>query len=534
MNLFHNRARYRVRQTTEKDIWTRWWSDHIWQRYALSLVCVGLTSLIGTFTQRYLSSVNLLMLYLLNVVLVALYLGRGPSILASVVGILAFDFLFVPPHRTLAFTDAGYLLTFIVHLVVGLVISTMTSQAREQALSARQREAETAALYALSRDLAVIEDVEAIIQAIVTHTGETFNRTVVVLLPDEESPQTLIAHPECPEFVLDDLEMSAAAQVFNSGASAGCGTNMFPNAQAYYLPLKTARGMVGVLGVKADRSAEPLTANERRLLETFASQSALALERAQLAKATHQLQVLQVTERLQSALLSSISHDLRTPLVTITGALSTLDEDEAILDDATRRNIVRTARDESERLNRLVENLLNMTRLEADALYLAFQSGDVEDAIGSALEQLGRRLQDRTISVTIPDTLPLVPMDFVLIVQALVNIVDNALKYSPPDTPVEISARRLDTEVQIQVRDRGVGIPPDDLEHVFDKFYRVHRPDSTTGTGLGLAIAKGIVEAHGGRIWAENHPEGGTVITLTLPAGPEKPRRRTKRTGRKR
>jgi two-component system sensor histidine kinase KdpD len=241
-----------------------------------------------------------------------------------------------------------------------------------------------------------------------------------------------------------------------------------------------------------------------------------------LAEATRQLQVLQVTERLQSALLNSISHDLRTPLVTVTGALSTLDEDEALLDVVTRRNIVRTAREESERLNRLVENLLNMSRIEAGALHVTRQSGDVEDAIGSALEQLGRRLQDRAVSIAIPDKLPLLPMDFVLIVQALVNIVDNALKYSPADTPVEICARRIETEVQIQVMDRGIGVPPDDLEHIFDKFYRVHRPDSVTGTGLGLAIAKGIVEAHGGRIWAESCPEGGTIITLTLPTEPDK------------
>lgn len=513
-------------------MWTKWRLDRAWQRYALSLVFVVLVSLIGTVTQRYLSFTNLLMLYLLNVVLVALYLGRGPSILASVVGVLAFDLFFVPPHLRLAVTDAGYLLTCVVYLIVGLVVSTMTSQAREQARSARRREAETAALYALSRDLAVIEDLQAIIEAVVTHTAQTFGRTVVVLLPNEESPPTLIAHPEHHGFTLDDLEATTAAQVFSSGVPAGCGTNTFPDAQAYYLPLKTARGMVGVLGAKAERSAEPLTADEQRLLETFASQSALAIERAQLAEAARQLQVLQVMERLQSALLNSISHDLRTPLVTITGALSTLDEDEAILDEATRRNIVRTAREESERLNRLVENLLNMTRLEADALCITQQSGDVEDAIGSALEQLGRRLQDRAVSITIPDKLPLVPMDFVLIVQALVNIVDNALKYSSPDTPVEIDARRLDTEVEIRVRDYGVGIPPEDLEHVFDKFYRVRRPDSTTGTGLGLAIAKGIIEAHGGRIWAENCPDGGTIVTLTLPAGPEKPRRR-KRTSRK-
>jgi len=444
------------------------------------------------------------------------------SALASVVGILAFDFFFVPPHLRLAFTDAGYLLTFLMHLVVGLVVSTLTSQAREQAWSARQREAETLALYALSRDLAVIEDLQAIIQAIIVHTGQTFNRTVIVLLPDEESPQTLIAHPQRQEFTLDNLEVTAAVQVFSSEAPAGRGTNTLPDAQAYYLPLKTARGMVGVLGVKAERSAEPLTTNEQRLLETFASQSALAIERAQLAEATRQLQVLQVTERLQSALLNSISHDLRTPLVTVTGALSTLDEDEALLDVVTRRNIVRTAREESERLNRLVENLLNMSRIEAGALHVTRQSGDVEDAIGSALEQLGRRLQDRAVSIAIPDKLPLLPMDFVLIVQALVNIVDNALKYSPADTPVEICARRIETEVQIQVMDRGIGVPPDDLEHIFDKFYRVHRPDSVTGTGLGLAIAKGIVEAHGGRIWAESCPEGGTIITLTLPTEPDK------------
>jgi two-component system sensor histidine kinase KdpD len=226
---------------------------------------------------------------------------------------------------------------------------------------------------------------------------------------------------------------------------------------------------------------------------------------------------LQATEKLQTALLNSISHDLRTPLVSITGALSSLRESTLILDQEARSSLLETAYEEAERLNRLVSNLLNMTRLEAGAIHLRREPCDIQDAIGAALEQLEERLAKRQVKVNLPPDLSLVAMDFTLFGQALVNLLDNADKYSPADTPIEVNVSQTSDTVIIEVRDRGIGIPPEDLERVFDKFYRVQRPESVSGTGLGLSICKGIVEAHDGTIQASNRPGGGTIITINLP-----------------
>jgi two-component system sensor histidine kinase KdpD len=283
----------------------------------------------------------------------------------------------------------------------------------------------------------------------------------------------------------------------------------------------TARGVVGVMGVKPPDPESHLTPDQRNLLDAFGSLAALAVERAQLSEAARQAQLLQTTDalllRLQAALLNSISHDLRTPLVSITGALSSLESDGDQLDAATKRSMIETARGEAERLNRLVSNLLDMTRLESGTMKVVKEPAEIQDAIGAALEQFSGRLGQRPVAVRLADTLPLVPMDFVLIVRVLVNVIDNALKYSPPDAPIEITARQTGGSVEIQVADRGLGIPADDLPRIFDKFYRVQRSGSIAGTGLGLSICKGMVEAHGGSIRAEGRPGGGTSVTLALP-----------------
>jgi len=275
--------------------------------------------------------------------------------------------------------------------------------------------------------------------------------------------------------------------------------------------------VVRVDGIKPSNPIANLTAEQYRLLESFVNQAALAIERAQLAEQARQSQLLQATEKLQTALLNSISHDLRTPLVSITGALSSLREDGVALDDATRRNLIDTASGEAERLNHLVGNLLDMTRVEAGAMRVAQEPCDVQDAIGSALERLESLLKGRAVNVALPANLPLVSMDFVLIVQVLVNLLDNAAKYSTPGTTIDVSARVANAHLEIAIADRGVGIPPEDLSRVFDKFYRVQRPDGVIGTGLGLAICKGIVEAHHGNIQAKNRQGGGTIVVLRLP-----------------
>jgi two-component system sensor histidine kinase KdpD len=502
-----------------------------WIQYLRSVALVVAATLVGLPIYGLIAATNLVMVYLAAVLIAAVYLGRGPSILASLLSVLAFNFFFTEPRLTFVVHDPQYLLTFLGLLVVGLVISALAARVREQARAALEREAQTLALYALSRDLAAAGDLDGIAQAVIRHIAETFGREAVILLPEGAERRELVQRTPSPDSARGGAEQAAAAWAFEHGRPAGGGTDSLPTAGVYYLPLQTARGAVGVLGVRPRDPDQPLTPAQRELLAAFAAQTALAIERAQLSEAARQAEMLQATERLQTALLNSISHDLRTPLVSITGALSSLQEDEPELDPATRRSLVDNAREEVERLNRLVGNLLDMTRLAAGALHLRPVPGDVQDLAGSALAQLGERLRERPVSVTIPDDLPLVPMDDALMVQVLVNLLDNALKYSPAGSPIDITARRLGDSVELAVADRGAGIPPDDLRRVFDKFYRVRRTSSLlassrlsdsarSGTGLGLSICQGIVEAHGGRIWAETRPGGGSVLRLALPIAP--------------
>jgi two-component system sensor histidine kinase KdpD len=276
-----------------------------------------------------------------------------------------------------------------------------------------------------------------------------------------------------------------------------------------------------VLGIHPKEGGKFLSPDQRQTFIAFANQAALAVERAILAERARQAELLQATEKLQTALLNSISHDLRTPLVSITGALSSLREESLNISEEDRNNLLGTAFEEAEHLNRLVGNLLNMTKLEANAIHLRLEPCDIQDVIGAALDQMEERLGNRPVRVIIPERLPLVSLDFTLFGQVLVNVIDNAVKYSPKDTQIDIDVTQSDDEINIHVSDRGIGIPMEDLEKVFDKFYRVQRPENVNGTGLGLAICKGIVDVIGGKIYAENREGGGTVVTITLPKGGE-------------
>jgi two-component system sensor histidine kinase KdpD len=483
--------------------------------FALVATATGLSALVAP----HISPTNLIVVYLLAVVISAVYLGRGPAILTSILGVAAFDFFFVPPHLTLAVSDTEYLLTFLGLLAVGIVISQLTAVVRGQAEAAQAREIQTVALYELGRDLTVTAGLEAVTQTAIDHIGQTFSREVAVFLPVNGILKTFASSPGV---AVSDNDLAVADWVYEHGQVAGRGTDTLPEAAMHYQPLKTTHGVVGVLGVKPSTPDRFLTRDQLRTLDAFANQIALAIERARLDEQARQAELLEITDKLQNALLNSISHDLRTPLVSITGALSSLADDQVALDEAARRSLIETASEEADRLNRLVGNLLDMTRLESDVMRIKRTDGDIQDVIGSALEELGARLEDRSITVEVPDDLPLVSMDFVLIERVLVNVIDNALKYSPPDSPIEIRAYLAGAFVEITVADRGVGIPPEDLNRIFDKFYRVQRPDNVTGTGLGLAISKGIVDAHGGFISAENRSGGGTIITIALPAEAQK------------
>ena len=428
-----------------------------WPRYLQSVGLVIAATLLNELLINLVAAADLAMIYLLVVVIAAVTLGRGPSILAAALSVLCFDFFFVHPYHTFAVSDLRYLLTFVTLFIISVVISALVLQARDQAEAALRREAQTAAVYALSRDLAAAVGMEAIMQAIITHLGQTFDREVAVFLPTDQG--RLVALAASSGFGVDEDKYAVAAWTFQHGQPAGRGTDTLPATDARYLPMKTVRGVVGVLGIKLAHSGQTTaTPEQRRLMETFASQTALAVERAQLAEEARQAQLLRETEKLQAALFNSLSHDLRTPLASITGSLSSVLEDESALDPATRRELVNTAHQEAERLNRLVGNLLDMTRLQAGALKLTPQPCDLQDVIGAALEQLKAALLNRPVKVDVPDDAPMLKLDFVLIVQALVNLLDNAAKYSPPETLLEITVERHDAQVDIQIADRGPGL----------------------------------------------------------------------------
>jgi len=483
-------------------------------RYMFSLGLVALSTILGLLVRGELEPTNLVMLYLVSVVISAIFLGRGPSLLVAIASVLAFDFFLVPPYLTLAVSDTQYIITFVVLLVISLVISTLTTQVREQADAAIRRESQTSSLYNLGRDLTSATDLDEVLRIIVSHIGQAFGREVAIFLPQNGR---LHLFSSSPGYQPDENEIAVAVWAYEYDQPAGRGTDTLPAASIRCQPLKTPNGIVGVLGVHPSEAGSFLTTEQRQTLAAFTNQAALAIERATLANQAQQAELLQATEKLQTALLNSISHDLRTPLVSITGALTSLDEQSESLSEENRKSLIVTAREEADRLNRLVGNLLSMTRIESGAIKLHLEPGDVQDVVGTALEQLGKRIANHQVQANIPPDFPLVPMDFTLIVQVLVNVLENAVKYSPENSRIEITADLLDGRAHLHIADRGVGIPPEDLARIFDKFYRVQRPESVSGTGLGLSISKGIVEIHHGSIYANAREGGGTIVTIELP-----------------
>jgi two-component system, OmpR family, sensor histidine kinase KdpD len=491
-----------------------------WRAYWQSAGLVTLATLISLPLRPFITPTNLVMPYLLAVILAAVWLGRVPAILASLFSLIAFDIFFVPPYYAFVVDDAEYLLTFAGLLAVGLVISTLTAHAREQEFAARRREHQTAALYELSQKLAVVTHLNVIAQTAVNHMQEALNNPAALFLPTEAA-QTLMLQAKTIEFQLEKDSLAVAQWVFRHKQVAGRYTNTLSGMDGTYFPLISSGKGVGVLAVEFAQGETPLTGEQNRLLLSFANQVALALERARLAEQAQQAHLLAETEKLQTALLNAISHDLRTPLAAITGVLSSLHDDDALLSEAARHEMVNTGWEEARRLNRLVGNLLDMTRLESGALKVVCQPSDIEDLVGTAIAQMRNQLQGHTLEIDVPVGLPLISIDFTLLVQVLVNLLENAVKYAPQQHPITIQAIQARNEVILQVKDRGPGLPEAELENIFDRFFRVNVA-GVSGTGLGLSIAKGIVEAHNGRIWAENRQNGGAAFSIALPiAQPE-------------
>jgi two-component system sensor histidine kinase KdpD len=420
-------------------------------------------------------------------------------------------------------SDIQYLVTFAIMLVVALIISDLTSRVRLQANVAGHRERRTSLLYAMSRELAATRGREAMASVAVRHVSEVFDSQVVVLLPDSNG---IISYPRTASLngSLHGADLPVAQWVQDHGEPAGLGTDTLPSGETLYLPLPGPQSTLGVLGVLPANRRRVLLPEQFHLLETFAAQVALAIERAQLAERAQQAQVDAETEGLRNALLASISHDLRTPLAVISGASSSLMEQGGSLSEPTRGELARSIFAQSQQMAELVANVLQMTRLEG-AIALDRDWHALGEIAASVLDRLRERLAAHPVRLWLPERLPLLRMDAGLMEQVLSNLLENAAKYTPPGTAITLSAEIREAEVVVSVEDAGPGLPDGDPEQLFAKFYRGSAESAVGGVGLGLAICRAVIRLHGGRIWAERRPGGGAIFSFTLPreAVPEVP-----------
>ncbi|MBN2045072.1 MAG: DUF4118 domain-containing protein [Anaerolineales bacterium] len=490
-------------------------SGKFYLSYFFSLLIVVAITGVGLLIRDLVTPTNLVMPYLLGVVSIAVLWGRGPAIFASVLGVLAFDIFLVPPYLTFVVEDTEYIITFLSLFLVGVLISNLTVQIKEQMLEAKEREARATSLYQLSQALAVAFKMADVLNAIVDNIRNTLDIDVELYLLDRSAdPVERLEFDVFPQ--KEGGETQASEEILSTlrtGISAGLEARGALDRASIAFPLVTNSGIVGAINFSSKNPLKRLDKNDFQTYDAVANLSALAIERVYLNQEVSQTQLLKAKEELQSALLNSISHDFRTPLVTITGTLSSLETEIHLLEKDSQQHLIRQALNEAERLNRLVSNLLNIIRLEGGSLQLQWEPVDVQDLIGTTLEQLKNRI-DRQINIELPDQLSFISADFVLLQQVLINLIENASKYSPEGTPIDIIVHREDGWLYIDVGDRGDGIDEKEIPHIFKKFYRMKDHEKLSGTGLGLAIVKGIMDAHHAQIKVIPRYGGGMVFRL--------------------
>jgi two-component system, OmpR family, sensor histidine kinase KdpD len=493
------------------------------ERYFGCAAAVAVAVGIGLLLRQFISVQNISLVFLTAVLASAIAWGLWPSLFAAIVGVLAYNFFFLPPLYTFSVTDPENVVALFFFLTIAVIVSKLTSAARSQIVSARRRAKTTAELYAFSRKVAGIGGLDDLLWATAYQISSMLNVRTMLLMPVEDGDGIEVASGYPPEDRLDAADMAAARWTWEHNRPAGRGADTLPGGKRLFLPLRTGSGPVGVIGIDRDAAGPLLTPDERRLLDALCDQAAIAIERISLAKGLDEARVLAETERLRAALLTSISHDLRTPLASILGTVSSLRSYPEKYGAAEREELLATLQEEAERLNRFVANLLDMTRLESGVVELKLELHDVGEIVGAALQRAASVLAGHHVEVAVPPGLPMLRLDGVLFEQVLFNLLDNAAKYSPPGSRIDIRATRYGELIEIEVVDEGPGIPPNDLERIFDKFYRVQAQDRRrAGTGLGLAICRGFVEAQGGWILARNRRDrSGAVLTIRMPVVPE-------------
>jgi two-component system, OmpR family, sensor histidine kinase KdpD len=490
-----------------------------WRRYlgalAITAACTGLSALIG-YLYPALALANIVMIYLLGGAIAGRF-GRRPAIITSVANVLALDFFFVPPRFTFAVADFQYIITFAVMLIIALALANLMVSVRLQTRIAGHRERRTAALYAMSRELSQARGADNMARIAMRHVSDVFASRAVVLLAGSDGLLKLPAETVEGNWLPD---LSIAEWVYHHTTAAGLGTDTLAGAGALYLPVHGSKHMLGVLAVNPENVRRILLPEQRHLLETFSGQLALALERAELAGQAETARVAAETEGLRNSLLSSISHDLRTPLAVISGASSTLAENPT-LDAATRTALARSIHEHARAMSDLVSDVLDLMRLESGAVQLRLEEYDLEELLGSVLHRLEEPLRAHQVIVDLPADLPPLVADGALLSQVLTNLLDNAARHTPAGTTITVAAHLEETRMHVIVADNGPGLPPGDPARLFQKFQRGQSESAVVGVGLGLAICQAIVAAHGGVIQARERAGGGAQFELTLPlAGP--------------
>ncbi len=484
------------------------------QGYALTVLACVATTLITTPLLGYLDLANIVMLFLLTVLIVAVKLGRNAAILASVLSVLLFDLFFVPPRFSLAVSNIQYLVTFVVMLVTALTTTHFTSVLRKKAQEAEQREQRTQALYQLARQLAGTLSSEQVVDISRVFIAEQLGAQSLILLPDETGNNLLAAFPGNPL----PVEMHLARLALEGGKLVRSDEISGMGFAPLYLPLSASMRVRGVLAVRFPERPDEPSQDSISLLEALASLVAVALERLHYVEVAQATELKMLTERLRSSILSALSHDLRTPLTAMVGLADSLFLIKPAL-PATALETAQALHEQAARLAGLVGNLLDMARLNAGEVTLRREWQPLEEVVGAGIKLLGNALAEHPVKVVLAKDLPLLHFDAVLIERVLCNLLENAAKYSPAGSVIELLAGRKEAAVEIMVLDHGAGFPAHRREELFNMFVRGQTESGKPGTGLGLAICKAIVEAHGGEIRADNRPEGGACVSFTLPLG---------------